>query len=114
MKRLALVSALLAGCSVAPPYQEPSMPATPAQPAPQPQGKGGYYKDDGPHENPPQNLAAVPDAVPRAEPLHRYANRPYTVFGRCSLSASAASRAGTASAFMARERPAAKPTTCTR
>jgi rare lipoprotein A len=82
MRRLALVSALLAGCSVAPPYQEPSMPATPAQPAPQPQGKGGYYKDDGPHENPPQNLAAVPDAVPRAEPLHRYANRPYTVFGR--------------------------------
>ena len=31
---------------------------------------------------PPPNLAAIPDAVPRAEPLHRFANRPYVVFGR--------------------------------
>ncbi|HEX2197236.1 MAG TPA: septal ring lytic transglycosylase RlpA family protein, partial [Burkholderiales bacterium] len=38
--------------------------------------------DDGPHDSPPSHLAQVPDAVPRAEPLHRYANRPYTVFGR--------------------------------
>jgi rare lipoprotein A len=86
VKRLAFLAALLAGCSVAPPHQDPSLPSTlpstPAEPVPQPQGKGGYYKDDGPHENPPENLAAVPDALPRAEPLHRYANRPYTVFGR--------------------------------
>jgi rare lipoprotein A len=85
MKRVAVLAVLLAGCSVAPPHQDPSMPSspsTPAEPLPPPQGKGGYYKDDGPHENPPANLAAVPDAVPRAEPLHRYANRPYTVFNR--------------------------------
>jgi rare lipoprotein A len=93
MKRVAVLAVLLAGCSVAPPHQDPSMPPTPpatrAEPLPQSQdkggysqGKGGYYKDDGPHDNPPANLAAVPDAVPRAEPLHRYANRPYTVFGR--------------------------------
>ena len=25
---------------------------------------GGYYKDDGPHANPPANLDRVPDAVP--------------------------------------------------
>lgn len=43
--------------------------------------KGGYYKDDGPHERPPANLDSVPDAEPRAEPLHRFANRPYRVFG---------------------------------
>jgi rare lipoprotein A len=91
VKRVALIAALLlAGCSTAPPYQEPSTPAQPApreapQPAPQPQSKGGYYKDDGPHESPPANLALVPDAVPSAEPLHRYANRPYTVFGRSYL-----------------------------
>ena len=30
----------------------------------------------------PANLASVPDAVPRDEPFHRFANRPYTVFGR--------------------------------
>lgn len=43
---------------------------------------GGYYKDDGPHDNPPSNLEAVPDASPRLEPLHRFANRPYNVFGQ--------------------------------
>lgn len=43
---------------------------------------GGYYKDDGPGANPPANLAAIPDAVPRVEPLHAGASKPYTVFGR--------------------------------
>lgn len=43
---------------------------------------GGYYKDDGPGEAMPENLAATPDAVPRLEPLHRFANNPYTVLGR--------------------------------
>ncbi|MDO9220901.1 MAG: septal ring lytic transglycosylase RlpA family protein, partial [Thiobacillus sp.] len=42
---------------------------------------GGYYLDDGPDATPPPNLEAIPDAVPRAEPLHRYANRPYDVLG---------------------------------
>ncbi len=46
----------------------------------QPRG-GGYYKDDGPGEHPPANLDALPDAVPRLEPLNRFANRPYSVFG---------------------------------
>lgn len=45
-------------------------------------GGGGYYLDDGPDANPPANLAAVPDAVPRNEPLHRGTMRPYTVMGR--------------------------------
>ena len=43
---------------------------------------GGYYKDDGPGANPPANLDAIPDATPRVEALNRFANRPYTVFGR--------------------------------
>jgi len=43
---------------------------------------GGYYKDDGPHERPPANLDRVADAVPRAEPLHKFANRPYTALGQ--------------------------------
>ena len=40
-----------------------------------------YYSDDGPPQAVPENLDRVPDAVPRPEPPHRYANRPYTVFG---------------------------------
>lgn len=43
---------------------------------------GGYYLDDGPGANAPANLDSVPDAVPRVEPLHRGALRPYTVMGR--------------------------------
>jgi rare lipoprotein A len=43
---------------------------------------GGYYKDDGPHANPPANLDRVADAVPRVEPLHKYANRPYEALGK--------------------------------
>jgi peptidoglycan lytic transglycosylase len=44
--------------------------------------KGGYYKDDGPHERPPANLDSIADAVPRSEPLHKYANRPYEAMGK--------------------------------
>jgi rare lipoprotein A len=43
---------------------------------------GGYYKDDGPDDTPPSDLDRIPDAQPRLEPIHRYANRPYNVFGR--------------------------------
>jgi rare lipoprotein A len=52
--------------------------------APLPASKrgGGYYLDDGPGDNPPPDLAAVPDAVPKNEAPHRFANKPYTVLGR--------------------------------
>ena len=43
---------------------------------------GGYYKDDGPAEDTPDNLDSIPDAEPRFEPLHRFANRPYVVLGK--------------------------------
>ncbi len=43
---------------------------------------GGYYKDDGPAEDIPENLEQTPDAVPRWEPLHKPALRPYEVFGQ--------------------------------
>lgn len=42
---------------------------------------GGGYKDDGPGDNPP-DVDAIPDAVPRPEPLHRFANNPYSALGR--------------------------------
>ncbi|MEF8729969.1 MAG: septal ring lytic transglycosylase RlpA family protein [Accumulibacter sp.] len=43
---------------------------------------GAYYKDDGPGDEIPDNLDDIPDAEPRLEPLHRFANRPYVVLGK--------------------------------
>lgn len=43
---------------------------------------GGYYLDDGPGDNPPPNLASVPDAVPRVEPLRKSNMQPYVVLGK--------------------------------
>jgi len=42
---------------------------------------GGYLPGDGPGNVDVDKLASVPDAVPHAEPLHRYANRPYEALG---------------------------------
>ena len=44
--------------------------------------KGAYYKDDGPGDRIPSNLDRIADATPRAEPLHKYANRPYQALGK--------------------------------
>jgi rare lipoprotein A len=44
-------------------------------------GRGGYYQDDGPGDNPPPGLRDVPDAVVRYEPYAKFANKPYAVFG---------------------------------
>lgn len=61
--------------AVVPPSKESKPTVVP------PPKSSGYYEDDGPGANPPPNLDAVPDAVPKAEPLHRFANSPYTVNG---------------------------------
>lgn len=44
--------------------------------------KAGYYQDDGPPDRVPADIAAIPDAVPRLEPLHRATSKPYTALGR--------------------------------
>jgi rare lipoprotein A len=59
---------MLAACGTAPKKVE------------QPSGK--YYLDDGPPGAVPDHIGQIPDAVPRDEPFHRFANRPYTVFGQ--------------------------------
>lgn len=84
---------LLAACATSPVPQAPQPEARPTPPAPatntaaakpKPVLKrgGGYYKDDGPGDDIPANLDAVPDAEPRLEPLHPFANNPYSVFGK--------------------------------
>jgi rare lipoprotein A len=83
--------AVLAGCETAPrqaaapaAVKKPPSRVDPALPVlpPAGSGRGGYYKDDGPGENPPPGLMDVPDAEVKPEkPLPR-ANRPYVVFGK--------------------------------
>jgi rare lipoprotein A len=97
MRWLSLLAPLaLAACSSAPPLN-PSPSATtsastpaarsangkplPALPAAG-SGRGGYYKDDGPGDQPPDGLLDTPDAEPRVEPYSKSALRPYTVFGK--------------------------------
>jgi rare lipoprotein A len=71
-----IIAMTLTGCGSAPKQEPASRPAATVQ------RSGGFYLDDGPGPNPPANLDAIPDAVPRLEPLHRGAMRPYTVMGR--------------------------------
>lgn len=93
-----LASLLLAACASRPPApvrpaevpgarpggsSSAGSPAGPAAPAaPESARRGGFYLDDGPGSGPPVDPASVPDAVPRPEPLHPRANRPYVVFER--------------------------------
>jgi rare lipoprotein A len=58
-------AALLSGCGSAPTTRP-----------------GGFYENDGPPDKVPADLASRPDPVPRVEPFHPYANRPYTALGR--------------------------------
>jgi rare lipoprotein A len=64
------------------PVAQPPAATAPAPARPSPRRGGAFYLDDGPGDNPPPDLASIPDAQPRSEPLHRFANRPYVVFGR--------------------------------
>jgi len=72
------LAALLTACGSAP---RGGIERVPGGSAPPVRG-GGYYLDDGPGGEAPANLEAIPDAVPRIEPLHKGTQRPYTVMGR--------------------------------
>lgn len=96
-----MTAALLAGCSSSPArktdatarsapapivdIKSPGAPvaaSVPASTVVPTSGSGGYLAGDGPGDNAPANLDSTPDAILRAEPLHRYANRPYTALGK--------------------------------
>ena len=79
-KILAIVTVLLAACSSTP--QRQAGESSPAPTETSNTTSGGYLKGDGPGVDAPTNLDAVPDALPRIEPLHRYANRPYVALGK--------------------------------
>lgn len=73
---LIIATLALVACSSAPQRKAEPGAATPAV------GTGGYLAGDGPGAGKDINLDAIPDAVPRNEPLHRYANRPYIALGK--------------------------------
>lgn len=56
-------------------------PALPTLPRPG-SGRGGYYLDDGPGDNPPADLLETPDAEPKVEPDRASNSKPYVVFGK--------------------------------
>ena len=66
------VITVLSGCASTPASKTQTSGAT---------RPGAYYKDDGPAASTPSDLDQIPNAQPRDEPLHRFANRPYNVFG---------------------------------
>ena len=63
---------VIAGCGTAPK----------SPPAAQPSRTGGFYQDDGPPAQVPADILSTPDAVPRIEPFHGGASRPYLALGR--------------------------------
>lgn len=69
---------LLAACGTVPQRKAEEAPKAP----PAAKAGGGYLEGDGPGANAPANIDAIPDAVPKSEPLHRYANRPYVALGK--------------------------------
>ena len=66
---LILIS-ILTGCASAPSFKKETA-AIPSNKG------GGYYLDDGPGDNPPENIDAIPDATPKVEPFYARANQPY-------------------------------------
>jgi rare lipoprotein A len=73
---LIVIALLLAACGSTPQRKAVTPSATTAP------GSGGYLAGDGPGADIPVNLDAITDAVPKNEPLHRYANRPYVALGK--------------------------------
>jgi len=66
---------ILAACSSTPKHKAEDQYSTTSSGA-------GYLSGDGPGAEDAARLGAVPDAVPRDEPLHRFANRPYEALGK--------------------------------
>ncbi len=69
-----LCIALLTACS--------SQPTLPQGSDTRASGKGGYYLDDGPGDNPPADIDSIPDAQLKTETLLARPNQPYTALGK--------------------------------
>ena len=71
-----LIALCLAGCQTNNVEKNSEDPVTDSK------SKGAYYLDDGPEEVIPENLSSIPNATTKKEPLNKFSNRPYKVFGK--------------------------------
>lgn len=92
---LLLVMAALTGCASMAPTGNSTSPGierspeakseskagTTAKPATNTGKRGGYYLDDGPGDNPPAEIDAIPDATPKVEPILARTSKPYSALG---------------------------------
>jgi len=72
---------IVTACSSQPSVKEGSDTRA-SKTSPTPAGKGGYYLDDGPGDNPPADIDSIPDAQPKAETPFVSPNKPYTALGK--------------------------------
>ncbi|MFZ6816028.1 septal ring lytic transglycosylase RlpA family protein [Undibacterium sp. Rencai35W] len=93
---LLITATFLAACGSAPKQAVVNEPRPSAQAAGKPvgnasavpqlpkanSGKGAYYKDDGPGDNPPEGLENTVEPIPAVEAFSRSGNKPYVVFGK--------------------------------
>ena len=79
---LCAIAAILAGCGSEPIERPAPVVKAPSSAQPQYSRGGGYYLDDGPGDNPPDNIDSIPDAVPRNDALIAACNKPYTAMGK--------------------------------
>ncbi|MGC2166627.1 MAG: septal ring lytic transglycosylase RlpA family protein [Gallionella sp.] len=77
-----VIAALQLSACGTPSKKKFDQPAVAVTPSAKPIDAGGYLSGDGPGNDTPAKLDAVPDAIPKTEPLHRYANRPYVALGK--------------------------------
>ena len=74
LNTIVLMLFMLAGCQTITPEKNNQNQTT--------VNSGGYYLDDGPDINIPENLDEIKNAVPKVEPLVQYASRPYKSFDK--------------------------------
>lgn len=76
-----LCIAMMAACSSQPSVRD-SSDTRASKTSPTPAGKGGYYLDDGPGDNPPADIDSIPDAQLKTETPMVRPNQPYTALGK--------------------------------
>ncbi len=82
ISKLIIINFFLIGCASIEPIFDEEKNKNNTEKTAEKNKSGGYYLDDGPEDNPPQNLDKIPNAKPKYEALSKRANRPYIAFNK--------------------------------